>query len=232
MVDYTIKEVEPCIYAVVIKDKYDRAMTFCRVQEYYESANHRFRGNPFSMWEYMAWYASKHGGSFTYPADWSGFNLPFRTIVECLHAHHMSYKESDDHFETPYDRAIHSIVWDILSKSGYKSLAHGYVIATESTKGDTFKHEICHARYYADKCYKERADQAIEAVYEKFPKLYKQLKANLGKMGYGRNVIEDEIHAYLQYGYANPKFSHGVHQDEMKAIRNVFLDAIKQPLRP
>ena len=31
-VKYQIKEVKPLVFAVIIKDKYDRAMTFCRVQ--------------------------------------------------------------------------------------------------------------------------------------------------------------------------------------------------------
>lgn len=36
-IKYKIKEVKPNVFAVVVKDKYDRAMLFCRAQEYYES---------------------------------------------------------------------------------------------------------------------------------------------------------------------------------------------------
>jgi hypothetical protein len=39
-IDYTIEEVRPNVFAVIVKDHYHRAMLFCRVQEFYESPNH------------------------------------------------------------------------------------------------------------------------------------------------------------------------------------------------
>ncbi len=46
---YQIKEVKPNIFAVIIPNGFDRAMTFCRVQEFYESPNKKFRDKDFSM---------------------------------------------------------------------------------------------------------------------------------------------------------------------------------------
>jgi hypothetical protein len=66
---YQIKEVKPFIFAVIIKDKYDRAMTFCRAQEYYESPSLKFRGKQFSIWYYMKWYHERYGGGFSYGDD-------------------------------------------------------------------------------------------------------------------------------------------------------------------
>ena len=41
-IDYKITEVKPNVFAVIIPNQYDRAMTFCRVQEFYESPNPYF----------------------------------------------------------------------------------------------------------------------------------------------------------------------------------------------
>ena len=60
-IDYKITEVKPNVFAVIIPNQYDRAMTFCRVQEFYESPNSDFRGKHFSMWNYMKWYSEEYG---------------------------------------------------------------------------------------------------------------------------------------------------------------------------
>jgi len=44
-INYKIEKVKPKIFAVIIEDSYDRAMTFLRIQEFYESPNPAFRGN-------------------------------------------------------------------------------------------------------------------------------------------------------------------------------------------
>jgi len=40
-IKYKINEVKPKVFAVVIEDRYDRAMTFLRVQEFYENLEER-----------------------------------------------------------------------------------------------------------------------------------------------------------------------------------------------
>ena len=65
-IKYQIKEVKPNIFAVIVKDKYDRAMLFCRAQEYYESPSLKFRGKNFSIWDYMKWYDEHNSWGFSY----------------------------------------------------------------------------------------------------------------------------------------------------------------------
>ena len=103
-IKYKLTEVKPNVFVVVVKEKYDRAMLFCRVQEYYESPNTKFRGKNFSMWDYMKWYASNHNG-FSYADDWSGFNIPFDVLEKC-------YRNMQK-FETPYDEVMYKIYWEI-----------------------------------------------------------------------------------------------------------------------
>ena len=74
--NYTLQEVKPNVFVVLLEDNYNLPMLFCRVQEFYESPNEDFRNKKFSIWEYMEWYSKSNKGSFTYPSDWAGFNIP------------------------------------------------------------------------------------------------------------------------------------------------------------
>ena len=107
VIKYKIKEVKPNVFAVIVKDNYDRAMLFCRAQEYYESPNKKFRGKDFSIWDYMKWYSSEYGRGFSYGVDWGGFNIPFDTMWKC-------YNECE--METPYDEVMWEILVNIASK--------------------------------------------------------------------------------------------------------------------
>ncbi len=49
-VNGVVKEIRPQIFAVVIKDSYQRTMLFCRYQEFYESPYKEIR-NKFFSWE-------------------------------------------------------------------------------------------------------------------------------------------------------------------------------------
>ncbi|MEK7106247.1 MAG: ABC transporter ATP-binding protein, partial [Patescibacteria group bacterium] len=61
------------IYLVEAPTQYALASTFLRFQEHYESP--KFRGQFFSLEEFMDWYAEEYG-NFTYYKDWTGFNIP------------------------------------------------------------------------------------------------------------------------------------------------------------
>lgn len=180
MIKYKIKPVRPDIFAVVVPDNYDRAMLFWRVQEFYESPSKRFRGGRFSFWDYARWYAHKYGESFSYPADFVGFNLPLIVAKKC-------YETNEA--ETPYDREMIKIV-DSLFVNGEKK----YLIGAESFKGDTFDHELAHGLYYTDMCYKNEMDDLTHSLPEKS---LSALRKNLLKIGYHRGVIKDEIQAYM-----------------------------------
>jgi hypothetical protein len=196
-IKHYIKEVKPSIFAVVIKDKYDRAMLFCRAQEYYECPSPKFRGKEFSIWDYMKWYHERYGRGFSYGDDWSGFNIPLRQINDCYNKLNKT--------ESPYDH----LMYKILSVLNLKYIApnNSYVIGCGDTKGDTFKHEVCHGLYYTDKEYKKKMDALTKGLPKKY---YDTFKKNILEMGYTTKVVDDEIQAYLQYGYDNPDFGRGV----------------------
>jgi hypothetical protein len=190
---YQIKEVKPNIYAVIIKDKYDRAMTFCRVQEYYECPSPKFRSKEFSIWDYMKWYHERYGRGFSYGDDWSGFNIPIKVIREC-------YNKLNK-YESPYDKVMGNIIHRLAV---YRE---GYLIGCGDTKGDTFNHEVCHGLYYTNKDYKKQMDALTKGLPKKY---YDKFKKNILEMGYASKVVDDEIQAYIQYGYENENFGKGV----------------------
>lgn len=206
-INYKIEKVKPKIFAVIVEDSYDRAMLFLRIQEFYECPTPQFRGNiHFSFTEYMKWYTKEYGG-FTYGIDWSGFNVPLEVAYAC-------YDTLRDRY-TDYDDVMESIVHQIYELNG--DAADGYIIGVGNMTGDTFKHEVCHALYHTDSNYKSVVDKATGYINEKH---YNVFKNNLIEMGYTEAVIDDEIQAYMQYGWESDDFGKGVPME----IREMYND--------
>lgn len=208
-IDYKITEVKPNVFAVIIKNDYDRAMIFCRVQEFYESPNPDFCGKHFSMWDYMKWYSEQYGRGFSYGSDWSGFNIPFDVLETCY--------RNIEKFETPYDAVMYKIYWQIQTM---KRDGKAYVIGAGNTEGDTFQHEICHGLYSTNKLYKESVDQITIGIDWKD---YQAFRNNLIEMGYTDYVVDDEIQAYLAFGHDYQKFSKGVNKLICKNLNKEYI---------
>jgi len=212
-IKYKITEVKPNVFAVIVKEKYDRAMLFCRVQEYYESPNTKFRGKDFSIWDYMKWYATNHTG-FSYAGDWSGFNIPFDVLEKC-------YRNMQK-FETPYDEIMYKIYWQIQTMKGS---GKAYVIGAGDTKGWTFQHEVCHGLWYTNPQYKKAAKVVLDAID---PNHYVIFRKNLLDMGYTDKVIDDEIQAYLCFGHDSENFCEGVDIMKCDKYHKAFLMTLEE----
>ena len=183
-IKYDIIEIKPRVFAVVVPDRYHRAMLFMRVQEYYESPNPKFRGKKsFNIWEYIEWYSRKNNDSFSYAAHWTGFNFPLGVALKC-------YDTLEDMY-TPYDEIMTKIVWDIYEMN--KDSAKAYIIGVADLTSTTFQHELCHAYYHINKKYKKEVDAITESIE---PKIYKRMCKNLTDMGYTEQVFYDEVQAY------------------------------------
>lgn len=176
---YKTKEIIPNIYAVVVPDDYERAMLFCRVQEFYESPSKKFRDNKFSIWDYFRWYAEGKG-CFSYPRDFVGFNLPMIVAKKCCDVNEI---------ETPYDELMNRIVDDLFVNG-----TRQYLIGVDSLKDMTFDHEMAHALYYTDIDYKCKMDEITASVSSSDMVRFKR---NLKQIGYCSAVVKDEIQAYM-----------------------------------
>lgn len=197
-----IEEVKPGIFGVFLDDEYHLPMLFCRVQEFYESDSEEFRGKKFSIWRYMERYSKSRSGSFSYPSDWSGFNIPFEILEQCYEIH------GED--ETPYDRVMRWIIQEIHKRKPNGSLA--YVIGVGSIDEDetVLEHEICHGMYYIDPEYRAKTDSITEGLEDEHEKEFKKFRKNLLSMGYHEGVVKDELQAYLISSPLSGNFSRGV----------------------
>lgn len=188
-----IKEILPQVFAIVVPDNYERAMLFCRVQEFYESPSKKIRHQKFSIWDYFRWYSKKKGnGCFSYTSDFSGFNFPLIVAKKCF--------EMND-IETPYDEQMKSLV-DKLFVSGERQ----YMIGVDSLSNCTFQHEMAHGLYYTNIEYQSSMDEITEGISDFDSGKFKR---NLKEIGYCSSVYRDEVQAYMSTEI-NKKITKGV----------------------
>ncbi len=212
-----VKEVKPFIYCVEIDDDYDRAMLFCRYQEFYESPYKQFRGKPFTWMEYMRFYKTAWKKNvFTYPEDWSGYNIPSNVLEK---AHDVFYKE------TQYDEIMNDIYFYCAMDAQQKNdgTRHNwYLIGASSKDKGTTNHEIAHGLYFTNKEYKKNVTYLIEKIK---PNHYDKLKKKLIKMGYvdDKKIIDDEIQAFMSTGLYN-----GLDTKELIKYEKGFVDNFKK----
>ncbi len=212
-----VKEVKPFIYCVEIDDDYDRAMLFCRYQEFYESPYKKFRGKSFTWMEYMRFYkTSWKKRTFTYPDDWSGYNIPSNILGKGVDAF---YKE------TEYDNVMKDIYFYCGINSQNKNNGtsrNWYLIGASSKDKGTMNHEIAHGLYFTNKEYKKNVTDLIEKIK---PIHYEKLKKKLVKMGYvdDKKIIDDEIQAFMSTGLYN-----GMDTKELEVYEKEFKKNFKK----
>ncbi len=212
-----VVEVKPRIYCVTVDDDYDRAMLFCRYQEFYESPYKKFRGKPFTWMEYMRHYKTAwKKGVFTYPEDWSGYNIPSNMLQQ---AHHIFCRD------TEYDLIMNDIYWHCVEDSTEKNdgrQTDWYLIGASSKDLKTMDHEIAHGLYYTNNDYKKSVSKLIKQIE---PNHYGKLKKKLIKMGYvdDKKIIDDEINAFMSTGLYN-----GLDTKELKKYQKNFIKNFKK----
>ena len=212
-----IKEVEPKIYCVLVDDDYDRAMLFCRYQEFYETPNKKFKGKYFSWETFMREYKNHWKKNvFTYPEDWAGYNIPSHILEGGVDTF---YKE------TEYDVIMNDIYFYCATDSQNKNngiRTDFYLIGSSSKDIKTMNHEIAHGFYFTNKVYKKNVDTLIKNI-----KLthYEKLKKKLIKMGYNddKKIIDDEIQAFMSTGLYN-----GLDTKELKKYQKDFISNFKK----
>jgi hypothetical protein len=182
-------EMYPKIYAVVIKDDRLRARVFMRYQEFYESDSDTFRGKGFKWYDYVKYYKEKTKKDyFSYHEDWAGYNMPCTSIESC------KALIPDLNF---YDLIMFSIVDTIREKVGGDNF---YLIGIDQSTGDDLSliyHEMAHGLWFVNSVYKRKQMKNIENME---PRLRTGMEKKISGMGYGQNVIDDEIQAYLSTG--------------------------------
>lgn len=202
------------VYIDTYDTQYDLCMSFLRVQEFYESP--KFKGRYFTLEEFMDWWSfseSKIKGSFDYPIRWDGFNIPGEVILDWLlncDEDTLSNKEIAwlnrlaKKFKVKMDDANKAFVFYTLLKDKLKGI---YLIGCHRQKGSkstkkVIDHELAHAFYTL---YPEYKASCIKLLTEMELKdddylIRRCVYDNLIKMGYHKDVIEDETQAYFSTG--------------------------------
>jgi len=208
-VKYTLRKLYPGIYLCTINDTYDLAMTFCRVQEFYESPFKQIRGHRFTLVELMSIYAKKNNGSFSYPLDWGGFNVP-GPIVSNLFDHEITdFNIYDDIITTIHDKIV-----DEVGDTNY------YLIGSDSNK-TTVEHEYCHGLYFVNSKYRDTVNGIVKQL---LPTVRKKIVRVLLDLGYDNSVMNDEIQAYLSTGFNLIKENTKFNKRELSNFTDVVLE--------
>lgn len=222
-IQYKIHRLLPNIFLVVVPDEYERSMLFLRVQEYSESPNANIRGKSFDILDFIKWYTLKNDNAFTYAEDWNGFNISFKSAMEC-------YKKLPKNLTNKYDRVFMRILTQVseLLSDRPELAKKAYIIGAESTNSVTAHHEIYHALYFTDAKYRSKANKAIDTIIP--TKIYKKLRANLVSIGYFDNdfTIYNELQAYLRgRDWDHPDLIKGISRQVLRNVHRKLASALK-----
>jgi hypothetical protein len=168
-------------------------MLFLRSQEHYESPFPEIKDNHFDIMKFMDIYRKWRGVEyFSYPNDWSGFNVPGQIVEFCTN-HVLDVRNGI--FPTEYDYIMDSITKSIRQQIGHQRKY--YLIGTDTFESRTMKHELAHGLYYVDEKYRRSVHDLILDLPSK---TLVEMESILLKMGYCKDVILDEIQAYMSTG--------------------------------
>jgi hypothetical protein len=149
-------------------------LTFMRFQEHYESANPNFRDNIFTLGQLRHWYSETYGAN-NYHTTWIGFNFPSKVLI-------------------PFRDGL----FDPLTVEENKLLElfryrrdNFYIIGAQNNS--TLRHELSHALYASNKKYKLE----IDTFLKKNQKKLKDTNTYILEKGYCKEVLNDEIQAYI-----------------------------------
>jgi hypothetical protein len=206
---FIIKEVKPGIFLFQFNHHYDMCMYFLRYQEFYESPSPKYRGKSFTILDFMKWYSLKYGkGSFTYPDDWNGFNIPSNIIFDMWNQHLIPDKN----------------IYDYEMYQGWKECnvrAQGkkfYIIGV--VRGNkALSHEIAHGLFYLYPEYKKEMKRLVKSLE---PALRKRINNSLKKLGYTPKVYVDETQAYMATGMSESFGDHNFWSKEQKLFESYF----------
>ena len=177
----TKKPIKNCLLLEFNTQK-DLALAFCRVEEYYEG-NPKVNGKYLSLEQFLDAFMTDDG-KLNYFHYWTGFNIPGNIYLE--------WAQQNMSDKTKWELALTNVISKKLDLE-----KPFYVIG--GVKGDieVIDHEIAHALYYMNPEYKDMMDTANYQFYKNLRGEYSKMVKALKKMGYGDNVIKDEVQAYM-----------------------------------
>lgn len=147
-------------------------LTFMRFQEHYEGPE--FKGKIFTQGQLKNWYSETYGTN-SYQSDWIGYNFPSKVLAP--------FKQGlFDPLTVEESR--------LLDLFKYRN-DDFYIIGAQNK--NVLRHELAHALYASNTKYKIAIDKFISKNKNKLKKTIQYLS----KKGYCKEVINDELQAYI-----------------------------------
>lgn len=202
-IKYSVRQVTPDIFAIVVPDNKQRAAMFVRAQEYYENESTRIRRNVFNVENFLKQYRREHGAD--YSDHWQGFNIPYALVLEL-------YQRLPPKHINDYDVAM----MHALKRIAPKATTDTYIIGVDRMGSDLMLHELLHARYFVDPAYRRRMNDALDKMPRR---MFRQLRRNLRDMDYRNHdyVVRDEMQAYLASNdWTYPEILRGLKRSEVR----------------
>jgi hypothetical protein len=157
--------------------------------EFYESDSDTFRGQGFKWKDYIDYYKAKTKKDyFSYHEDWAGYNIPCTSLESCIQ------KIPDLNI---YDMIMFSVVDTIRKIVGSDDF---YLIGIDQSNGEDpslIFHEMAHGLWFSSPRYKREMSSLIENMNSN---VRENMINKIKEAGYGDNVYEDELQAYLSTG--------------------------------
>lgn len=176
MPDLRKSEVLERVFLVEAEARHELAATFLRFQEHYESP--RFRRRVFSLEEFVDWSVRAHG-AFTYYDDWSGFNVPSWVFEP--------FREG--RFDPLLDGERRLL--ELLGDQTGPFYVIGAIGDGAAIDRATLEHELAHGLYATRPRYRRDVRACLDGLDTR------ALERHLRELGYCRQVVPDEVHAYL-----------------------------------
>ena len=183
------------------------ALTFFRIQEFYESPLNGLKRQSFSVFDFL-YQSMDVDGNIDYFSFWSGFNFPGHVVKDWWNTH------SD---WTPFEqRLIRDIRLNVDTDEPF------YVIGSLEKDTETIDHEVAHALWFIDRDYqKEMSDLNQELIMFHYDNWIEMEKHLLG-IGYCDQVISDEIQAYMIESKESFLEEFDVNYNEVESIRERY----------
>lgn len=207
----TIKEVSPNVLLVSFPNRKELTFTMCRVEEFYEAASDKLRGQVFTWAEFIDEFTDDEG-HMDYFHSWSGFNVPGATFNTWM-----------TNFKDMSSRELELIRLVMNGVSNITDLDSRYYIIAAVTGGSEIEdHEIAHATYYVNEDYKIAMDE-LNAKLDADARLL--LINSFTDLGYSATVHEDELQAFLGTStsqYLNNRF--GMSTEMFDKVTPAYMD--------
>lgn len=223
-----IDEIYRNVFHLKLPSQYLLAMTFIRMQEFYESPFRHIRRRYFTLDEYMDTYSERFE-NFSYTIDNCGFNVPGSLVCAF---YNLFFIEKNDLTFRERDLLLSLMKKQIIKLEAnedgefyFKQNDKKFYLIGTFQKYD-LKHEVCHAFYYLYPDYKNSVLELLKKT-----KKIDILKERVLEIGYCKYQLIDECQAYLSTAdksYAKVKFGMA---DEWYVISRKFKKLFKDKMK-